>query len=351
MKTVAAAALLACAAGAVTAQPVIYASGQLLIPDPNGDIRENYIYEIDIASGVATPFSPATTPQPAALAGAPDGRLFGFSSGQLVEVDPATGLRTPVGGPTGLNSTGFDITTAGVGYLVPFNANFDTQQFFEIDLATGQATPVGTPSTVGDAIDTARNTPVGSATPFIISLGSVGPVVYGVDLDTNSLIAFNAADGTAAVVGDVGAVGLANGGIYSGFSALTGVDEDGNGEFDALYGSVNFLGSDRVGGLARFDLATGDWTLVGTNPGVIFFGFASVPASSLACSPADLSSPANPGTADGILTGADFFEFLVRFEAGDLTVDFSSPISPGVPDGLLTGPDFFEFLNLFAAGC
>ena len=71
----------------------------------------------------------------------------------------------------------------------------------------------------------------------------------------------------------------------------------------------------------------------------------------LACSPADLSSPAAPGSPDGVLTGADFFEFLVRFQAGDLSVDFSSPASPGTPDGVLSGADFFEFLNLFAAGC
>ena len=69
------------------------------------------------------------------------------------------------------------------------------------------------------------------------------------------------------------------------------------------------------------------------------------------CSPADLSSPGSPGTPDGVLTGADFFEFLNRFNAGDLSVDFSSPANPGTPDGVLTGADFFEFLNLFAAGC
>ena len=67
--------------------------------------------------------------------------------------------------------------------------------------------------------------------------------------------------------------------------------------------------------------------------------------------PADLSSPGNPGVGDGILSGADFFEFLVRFETGDLSVDFSSPAQPGVGDGLLSGADFFEFLALFSSGC
>ena len=66
---------------------------------------------------------------------------------------------------------------------------------------------------------------------------------------------------------------------------------------------------------------------------------------------ADLSSPADPGVPDGVLTGADFFEFLSRFQAGDLSVDFSSPTAPGVADGVLTGADFFEFLDLFSQGC
>ena len=67
--------------------------------------------------------------------------------------------------------------------------------------------------------------------------------------------------------------------------------------------------------------------------------------------PADLSSPASPGTPDGVLTGADFFEFLTRFDNGDLSIDFGSPANPAVPDGVLTGADFFRFLTLFAAGC
>ena len=85
------------------------------------------------------------------------------------------------------------------------------------------------------------------------------------------------------------------------------------------------------------------------------FSFAFVPSTgfttSLGCSPADLSSASNPGVPDGVLTGADFFEFLARFQAGDLSIDFSSAANPGVPDGVLTGADFFEFLNLFSAGC
>ena len=66
---------------------------------------------------------------------------------------------------------------------------------------------------------------------------------------------------------------------------------------------------------------------------------------------ADLSSASSPGSPDFVLTGADFFEFLALFQAGDLRIDFSSASNPGVPDGVLTGADFFAFLSLFSAGC
>ena len=105
--------------------------------------------------------------------------------------------------------------------------------------------------------------------------------------------------------------------------------------------------------------ANNDDLRIAINPAGAFGGtiiylddiYVGEPTITGGCSPADLSSPAQPGVPDGSLTGADFFEFLNRFGAGDLSVDFSSPASPGVPDGTLTGADFFEFLNLFAAGC
>ena len=282
------------AVSSVAAQAVIYASGQLLTPgDPSippgepghDDSRDNFIYEIDVMTGVATPVSPSTTGLPAALAGTPSGDLFGFSSGQLLGVDPVGGRTTHIGSNNGLNATAFDITASGEGYLLPFDANFDTQQLFGIDLDSGASTAIGSSTAIGDAIDLARGTALGTATPFVISLGSVGDTLYGIDLDTDSLVSIDRTSGDASVVGAVSAVGAGNGGGYSGFSALTGVDEDLDGDFDALFGSVNFFDDDgdpstpsqRLGGLARFDLSTGEWSLVGTNSGVIFFGFGSSP--------------------------------------------------------------------------
>lgn len=94
------------------------------------------------------------------------------------------------------------------------------------------------------------------------------------------------------------------------------------------------------------------------NAGYLFNGSASsvlngyeVRGTVQACSIIDISGPAQPGVPDGLLSGADFFEFLTRFENGDLSVDFSSAANPGVPDGLLSGADFLFFLDLFQQGC
>ena len=93
--------------------------------------------------------------------------------------------------------------------------------------------------------------------------------------------------GDAAVVGEVGAVTADDRAVFSGFAALTGVDTDSDGRFDTLFGNVNFIDDDndpatpvqRLGGIARYDLNNGSWDLVGTNPGVIFFGFGASPAA------------------------------------------------------------------------
>ena len=279
----------------VSCVATIYATGQLLTPgDPDipfgepghDDTRENFVYAIDPATGIATPVSPATTGLPAALAGEGPSRLLGFASGQLVEIEPTTGAQTPIGENNGLTATGLDVTADGRGFLLPFNDDFDTQQLHGIDLETGDATPIGSLTAVGDAIDEAAGNEPGTSLPFVIGLSSIGDNVYGVDLDSNSLIEIDSEQGSVSVVGDVGAVGSVGGGAYSGFAAMTGVDEDADGEFDALFGNVNFFDDDgdpetqvvRLGGVARYDLDDGTWSLVGTNPGVIFFGFASNPA-------------------------------------------------------------------------
>ena len=117
------------------------------------------------------------------------------------------------------------------------------------------------------------------------------------------------------------------------------------GDNTAVTVSVDFAGDSRFS-----DVASVPDTGNGSAP-IVDMGAFEVQGGTGGCNAADISSPANPGVPDGLLSGADFFEFLNRFAAGDLSIDFSSPANPGVPDGLLSGADFFEFLTLFGQGC
>ena len=274
-----------CATPLATAT-TIYASGQLLIPgDPSipagqpghDDSRENYVFAIDSVTGDATPISPVTSGLPGALGATGDGTLWGWSSNTLQVVDPLAGTSTPAGPATAFSVTGFDVIADGVGYGITLGDD----QLFSVDLTTGVATPVGAAGLVNAALATA-----GEADPdaFVISLGSVGDTLYGIDLSTDSLIGIDPTSGVASIIGTLGAVDNVGSGIFSGYAGLTGVDEDANGEYESLFGVVNFInpggpvGSVRLGGLARFDLADGSWDLVGLNDNVIFFGLASAPA-------------------------------------------------------------------------
>jgi len=77
---------------------------------------------------------------------------------------------------------------------------------------------------------------------------------------------------------------------------------------------------------------------------------------------ADLTGSADPnspdfGIPDGVLDATDFFFYLDRFAADDLSVaDLTGSIDPnspafGIPDGLIDASDFFFYLDLFAQGC
>ncbi|MDX2036310.1 MAG: PEP-CTERM sorting domain-containing protein [Isosphaeraceae bacterium] len=259
---------------------VIYASGQLLIendPGTHDDVRENRIFRIDTTTGIATPASPIFAGStPAGLAGTSSGELLGIRSSRLGKVDIASGTFSAIGAALPSNSTAFDIMSDGRGFVLPFNSDFETQQLYSLDLVTAAATPIGSATAIGDAIDSAAGAAPGTAEPFIISLGSVGANLYGIDLDSNSLISLDPTTGAASVIGALGSVAGSNGGGHSGFAALTGTDEDADGVFDTLYGAVNFgPAGERLGGLARFDLLNGTWSLVGTNAGLIYFGFGA----------------------------------------------------------------------------
>ena len=248
--------LLSAVAGVFVVSPMasavpLYASGQLLLPgDPDipagqpghDDSRENYVFEIDSETGIATPISPVTTGLPSGL-GATQDTLYGWSGNLLKTVDPTTGAVFTAGSATPFSATAFDVSADGVG----FGMTNGDDQLFTVDLATGNASAVGSAGLVNNALAAA-----GEVDPdaFIISLGSVD---------------------------------LVGSGIFGGYSGLTGVDEDSDGLYDALFATVNFInpagseGTVRLGGIARFDLDDASWDLVGLNEQVIFFGLASAP--------------------------------------------------------------------------
>lgn len=260
--------------------PTILATGQRLTSE---GVRQNFVYAIDAISGDASPLSPPIAAPPPGLAGTSDGRLLAVSNNQLGSLNPTTGQFTAIGVPLGIEATNLDVLTDGRAFIIPFRGN---RQLHRVEL-TGEAIPVGVPTSIAEAIDAAAGLPAGTSQPFIIGLGSVGQMIYGVNLETNRtcLVAIDPDTGIARVVGGPNSVGAANDGRYAGFAALTGVDEDGDGQFDALYGGVNFFDDDanpntptvRFGGVARFDLNHGTWSVVGSNPGIIFFGFGAMP--------------------------------------------------------------------------
>jgi hypothetical protein len=268
--------------------PIIYASGQLLVENTAGthdDVRENRIYVIDTSTGIASPLPIWSNPTPAALGGARGTGLLGFNAGQFGSVNPfVTNGFTPLGGPAGVAATAFDVLADGRAFVVTTSGN---RQLYEIDRTTGIASAIGSAGQIAAALDAEFGLASGTSRPFVISLGSVGDTLYGVNLETGrqNLIAINPNTGAATVIGAADAVDANDLGRYSGYAALTGVDEDADGQFDALFGAVNFWDHDgdpgtsdvRLGGIARYDLSDGTWQLVGTNPGVIFFGFGSVP--------------------------------------------------------------------------
>lgn len=286
LATAAAVATIALTSSAAHAGTV-YATGQLFIPaDPtHDDLRENRYYALDTITGRATPVSPVLSGgSPAGLGATPDGQLFGTGgNGQLVSVDPFTGVQTPLSAPTDA-STGFDILGDGRAYKIVPSGPSASVQPFQVNLLTGAQTSVGSASAISGAFNAAFG--ASTTNPQIISLGSLGNTLYGINLQSGrtNLFSFNVDTGVAQVIGAQNAIGGFAGGRYSGFSALTGVDENNDGSFDTLFGNINFDAQspnpqNRIGALARFDLQTGTFNVVGQNPGLIFFGMASVPGN------------------------------------------------------------------------
>jgi hypothetical protein len=261
--------------------------------------------KVDLETGAVSPVSPLGPLTYGGLAGAPNGRLYGTTSAaagapqsKLYSIDVASNTPTLIGemaGDPGVSFQSLDIMADGRAFAVSIATAILFPQLFSVDLATAAITPVGDPRSIADAIIAAGNEQGYFAT--VGALGSVGDRLYTIDLRTNTLVSLDPATGAAAVVGGVPGLlrsgDLSNGvarSRYGGLVSLTGVDTDRDGELDTLVGGVSNWDNDNdpttppvgIGGVARFDLSTGLWDLIGVNPGIRFssMAFVTVPEPS-----------------------------------------------------------------------
>lgn len=274
--------MLAVASYAATAAAtsVLYAVGQAFAPG-HGHDTGNFLWSIDLSSGAATQIAPIAAGI-AGLATAPDGTLYGRSGLNLYTISTEDAGLSLVGSAASGSATSLEIMPDGRAFTLPFNADFDTAQLHSLDLNTGLQTPVGTETALLDAINLAFPDRDMTYGPFVISLGSVGDRLYGLDLETNTLLDIDPDTGYATANGAFNAAAMETlDGYWSGFAGLTGVDTDDDGINDALYGIANYyydyaLGASSArGAIGLYDLATSTWSLVGENEGVIFYSLAA----------------------------------------------------------------------------
>lgn len=259
--------------------------------------NQNQFYSINVNTGLATSISPITVGLVPGLAGTPTGDWLGiYSPGsnmpstELSRFDPITNSGTAIGSlGISLFGIGLDVMSDGRAFAVgrPSSPS-NLARLFSIDTGTGAASTVGSETAFQDALIAFG----GGGSPFTISLGSVGGTLFTIDNFSRSLLSIDPNLGSASVVGGaLGQLALGNlaSGIarsrYSAFAGLTGVDSNGDGQYDTLYTVINSFDDDdnpatpsvRIGGIGRIDIQTGSWELVGVNPGIAFSSLGSTP--------------------------------------------------------------------------
>ncbi len=263
-------------------------------PDDTGMVAHR-LYELDPATGKATPLPGSFGPEPSGLAATADGRILALeiahSDGSepapeesaLLEIDPFKGFLTKLATVPAM-ATGFDIFPDGRAFTIPLPDGVAPVQLHTVSLGAGSLTAIGSASAIDDAFAAAFGSSP-AANKRATQLGSVGGHAYAVVRHGTlaNLVRFDPATGAATVLGAANAVTTANGGSYRGIPGLSGRDSDGDGQFDELYGVLNYHDHDGdpetyfqvIGALVRFNLVDGTWSIVGTNPGLLFSGLAS----------------------------------------------------------------------------
>lgn len=253
--------------------------------------------QIDAQTGVIASVSPLGPTSYAGLGAAPDGQFFGLTwafntISKLYSLDVTTNMSTLIGdmvGEPGISFQSLDVMSDGRAYAVSTATITLFPQLFSVNLQTAAITAVNEQQTISDAIIAAGGD---GFFANVGALGSVGNRLYAVDVRTSSLVELDPDSGAASVVGGTAGSllsGELTSGIsrarYSAFTALTGVDTNRDGKFDALFMGVNRFDDDNdaatpgitLGGVAKVDTTTGLWELVGTNPGYAYASFGSGP--------------------------------------------------------------------------
>ncbi|MBX3747153.1 MAG: choice-of-anchor M domain-containing protein [Verrucomicrobiae bacterium] len=265
-------------------------------PEDTGMVPHR-IYELDPVTGKATPLTGSFGPEPAGLAATADGRILALNvehhhhhgeepppaESALVEIDPYTGFLTKLA-TVPVEAYGFDILPDGRAFTIPLASEGTFVQLHLVNLETGAAVPVGSASAINEAFAAAFGSEPASNTRAT-QLASVGDHLYAAVRHGTlaNLVRMDPDTGAATVMGAANAVNTSGGGAYFGIPGLSGRDSNGDGQFDELYGVLNYHDHDGdpetypqvVGALIRFNLNDGTWSIVGTNPGLLFSGLAS----------------------------------------------------------------------------
>jgi uncharacterized repeat protein (TIGR01451 family) len=199
------------------------------------------LYQIDLATGIATAIGPVGFTDVEGLSFDCAGNLFGVDdvTDQLISINPATGAGTAVG-LLGIGGVGIE-NDFGLAFDFAGNARLSTDapaNFYSVNPATGAATLVGAQ---GQAVTG-------------LAINAAG-VIFGLGGDlTNNLVTINPATGAATVVGPLGgAVSL----LLDG-----GLNFDAGGTLWALGDPTP--GTGNPGQIFTINIVTGAATLVAT---------------------------------------------------------------------------------------
>jgi hypothetical protein len=177
------------------------------------DAQDDYLYSIDLATGIATPIGPTGFEDVEGLAFDTDcATLYGVddTTDRLLTCDTETGACTQVG------NLGVDITDTGLAFLgerlfMSTDAPKNPSRFYQLDPLLGTATLIG-------------------PQPQEVTGLAAGPLgVFGLGGDTrDNLVEIDPVTGAATVIGPLGTVQPSDGGLdFDAHGVLWGIEDRG----------------------------------------------------------------------------------------------------------------------------